>query len=106
MPEIYDIDPEHWALELHHMANAGFGDLLRAIEGLGAEGQPALDLAAQVTTAFELVTDGLELEPGALAENLAEFLGAVGHRDPVERAEAMRYALANLSERLGFAIGE
>lgn len=104
MIEINDLSPEEWAHELHYMANAGFGDLARACEGLDPNGQPALDLKAQITTAFGLVTNGLELEPDELAGNLGEFLRAADSADPAARAEAMRLALANLSAMLGFDI--
>ncbi len=38
MSETSDLSPEEWAHELHYMANAGFGDLARACDGLDPNG--------------------------------------------------------------------
>ncbi|NEY92158.1 hypothetical protein [Tabrizicola oligotrophica] len=104
MSETCDLSPEEWAHELHYMAKAGFGDLVLACEGLDPNGVPAHDLKAQITTAFGLVTSGLEMEPEALAGNLGEFLRAAEGADPAARAEAMGIALTNLSAAVGFDI--
>lgn len=104
MTETNELSPEEWAHELHYMANAGFGDLARACEGLDPNGNPAEDLWAQITTAFSLVTSGMGLEPETLAGNQREFLDAVDIADPAARREAMARALANLSDVFGFEI--
>ncbi len=103
--EAYELSPEEWALELHHMANAGFDDLYRVSIGVDQNGQPFADLKATITTAFGLVTDGMGLQPNELAPNLAEFLEAAESAEPEKRTELMRLALANLSGIVGFAIG-
>lgn len=104
MTEVNDLSPEQWAHELHYMAKAGFGDLARACEGLDPDGKPAVDLSGHITTAFGLVTSGLELKPDELAGNLGEFIRAADIADSAARAQAMQLALANLSAELGFEI--
>lgn len=103
--EAYELSPEEWALELHHMANAGFDDLYHVSIGVDPDGQPIVDLKTTITTAFGLVTDGMELQPNDLAPSLAKFLKAAESADTEKRSELMRLALANLSGVVGFAIG-
>ena len=105
MTDAYELSAEAWAHERHYMAKAGFDDLYHVSIGACRKGQSVADLKTTISTGFDLVADGLELQSDALAPNLVEFLAAADVVDLPRRTELMRLALRNLSKAVGFDIG-
>ncbi len=105
MTEQLELSEEEWAHERHYMAQAGFDDLYHVTLGHDQDGKPYLDAADTIQTAFGLVADGMSMPRDRLNANMAEFLKAAESLVPAERSTAMKVALANLSQFLGFRVG-
>lgn len=98
------MSPELWAVELHYMTGAAFGDLSRAVTGIDHNGQLFDPTPKYIADAFGLLASGMELERADFAENEAAFLAAL--QAPAEqRAALLQAALDGLSEKLGFTPG-